>query len=66
MMWIETRIGDLDIGKTKKDIEKDVLFELFLTEPQAIEAALSEGATLIDNAENKVNQVLKNLEKVKE
>jgi hypothetical protein len=31
MLMIEMRIGDLDIGKTKEEIFKDILFELFRT-----------------------------------
>jgi hypothetical protein len=41
MMSIEMKIGDLDIGKDSSQIYKDVIHELFQTEPNSIESVLS-------------------------
>ena len=65
MMTIEMRIGDLEIGKDRAGILKDIIFELFQTEPRAIEAVLSGGGQLLDRAETKINSILKDMNKLK-
>ena len=65
MMMIEMKIGDLDIGKDRAEILKDIIFELFQTEPRAIEAVLSGGGQLLDKAETKINRILEDMNKLK-
>jgi hypothetical protein len=62
MLNIEMRVGDLDIGKTEEEVFRDSLYELAKTEPSTVERQLSEEGQILDNIDEKLNNIQKTMD----